>query len=375
LPPRVAALRRTIYVHSARSVAPLIAHAALREPNKRGRAARAAAAAAATAADMLRLLQRRQALAGLTAAADASSALSTRALSAAPGDAERPADAGAAADGADGADGASTSAPGVDFGFRQVPHAAKQGLVREVFSSVAPSYDAMNDLMSVGLHRLWKDHLVDSLAVAPSVQHLDVAGGTGDVAFRVAAAARAARAAAAATGAYAPAAPPPPPARVVVCDINPEMLAEGRKRAGGAEGVDLEWVEGNAEALPFPDAAFDSYTVAFGIRNVTDRPAALAEARRVLRPGGRLLVLEFAKVTAPGLRQLYDASSLAVIPRVGALVAGDAESYRYLVESIRMFPPQAEFADMLRAAGFVGVRWEDLSAGIVAIHSGTAPRA
>jgi ubiquinone/menaquinone biosynthesis methyltransferase len=325
---------------------------------------------------MLRLLQRWQARAGFAAAADASGALPARAFGVvtAPGDAERPADAGAAA--AAAADGASTSAPGVDFGFRQVPRAAKQGLVREVFSSVAPSYDAMNDLMSVGLHRLWKDHLVDSLAVAPSVQHLDVAGGTGDVAFRVAAAARAARAAAAAMGAYAPAAPPLPPARVVVCDINPEMLAEGRKRAGGAaaEGVELEWVEGNAEALPFPDAAFDSYTVAFGIRNVTDRAAALAEARRVLRPGGRLLVLEFAKVTAPGLRQIYDAYSLAVIPRVGALVAGDGESYRYLVESIRMFPPQAEFADMLRAAGFVGVRWEDLSAGIVAIHSGTAPR-
>lgn len=234
---------------------------------------------------------------------------------------------------------------------------------------------------------------MDSLAPFAGQRHLDVAGGTGDVAFRVYRAIREAERRR--DGGHQVRAPTQPPASssgaaetaadaseaaargsVTVCDINAAMLREGEKKAAaqGVGGDGMQWVEGNAEALPFPDAAFDSYTIAFGIRNVTDRPAALAEAARVLRPGGRMLCLEFSKVAVPGLQQLYDLYSFSVIPEIGRLVAGDADSYRYLVESIRMFPGQEAFAGLLRGAGFAGVRYENLAGGVVAIHSGVNPR-
>lgn len=226
----------------------------------------------------------------------------------------------------------------------------------------------MNDLMSGGLHRLWKDHLVQSLAPFAGQRHLDVAGGTGDVAFRVLRGIRDSEARNTSTGTKCL-------GSVVVCDINTAMLKEGERKAAsqGIDATSIEWVEGNAENLPFEDRAFDSYTIAFGIRNVTDRPAALREARRVLRPGGRFLCLEFSKVIVPGLQQLYDVYSFRVIPEIGRVVAGDAESYRYLVESIRMFPGQEEFASMVREAGFRAVMYENLTAGVVAIHSGVNP--
>eukprot|EP00197_Chlamydomonas_leiostraca_P013680 CAMPEP_0202862754 /NCGR_PEP_ID=MMETSP1391-20130828/3681_1 /ASSEMBLY_ACC=CAM_ASM_000867 /TAXON_ID=1034604 /ORGANISM="Chlamydomonas leiostraca, Strain SAG 11-49" /LENGTH=268 /DNA_ID=CAMNT_0049542331 /DNA_START=158 /DNA_END=964 /DNA_ORIENTATION=- len=264
----------------------------------------------------------------------------------------------------------------------------------------------MNDLMSGGLHRQWKDYLVDVLRPFPGMAHLDVAGGTGDVAFRVLRAIRAAERARAA----APSSPTPPPrgfaasgaaspsssnpaqpsgsgpaqgasgagfepGRVVVCDINPKMLEEGKKKAAAAPDLaadpGLSFEEGNAESLAqFPDNTFDAYTITFGIRNVTDRDAALREAFRVLKPGGRLLVMEFSQVSQPALRAAYDAYSFAVIPRLGGLVAGDTESYAYLVESIRKFPDQDTFADMIEAAGFQGVGYENILGGVVALHTG-----
>lgn len=255
----------------------------------------------------------------------------------------------------------------IDFGYQEVPIQQKRGLVGQVFSSVAPSYDVMNDLMSAGLHRLWKDRLVSKLSPWPGMRHLDVAGGTGDVAFRVLRAIRAAEA-------RAPSGASAHPGEVTVFDINAEMLKEGQRRAdafglGGPAGG-LHWVQGDAEELPFEDGSMDSYTVAFGIRNVTHRDSALAEAYRVLRPGGRFMCLEFSHVTVPGLREFYDAYSFNVIPQVGRLVAGDAASYQYLVESIRKFPDQEAFADMIHAAGFSSVGYENLTAGIVALHSG-----
>jgi len=250
----------------------------------------------------------------------------------------------------------------------------------------------MNDLMSGGLHRLWKDRLVESLAPFPGMRHLDVAGGTGDVAFRVYKAIRDAeklRNAASrlpqtnpttttTTTTATPSSSSPQSAdvgSVVVCDINAAMLQEGERKAA-AQGIDsasMQFIEGNAEQLPFPDSSFDSYTIAFGIRNVTDRMAALREARRVLRPGGRFLCLEFSKIVLPGLQQLYDLYSFNVIPAMGQLVANDSESYRYLVESIRMFPGQTEWAEMIRDAGFGVVEYENLTGGVVAIHSGVNP--
>ncbi len=277
----------------------------------------------------------------------------------------------------------------VFVGFTEVPREEKQTLVGQVFSSVAPSYDVMNDLMSGGLHRLWKDRLVESLAPFPGMRHLDVAGGTGDVAFRVYKAIRDAErmrntsaAAAASTSnenfqntSTSPGGLESGVGSVVVCDINAAMLKEGERKAA-AQGIDsasMEFIEGNAERLPFPDNHFDSYTIAFGIRNVTDRMAALREARRVLRPGGRFLCLEFSKVVLPGLQQLYDLYSFNVIPAMGQLVANDSESYRYLVESIRMFPGQMEWAAMIQDAGFGIVEYENLTGGVVAIHSGVNP--
>ena len=241
-----------------------------------------------------------------------------------------------------------------DFGARQVPLDDKQALVDDVFRSVARRYDLMNDLMSFGLHRAWKDALVT--AVNPPKNRpfalLDIAGGTGDIAMRVVAAGGG-------------------DSRATVCDINPEMLAVGRERAEarGLAGA-LSFAEANAEALPFADRSFEAATIAFGIRNVPRIDTALAEAFRVLKIGGRFVCLEFSAVAMPGLGALYDLYSFNVIPALGRAVVGDAESYRYLVESIRNFPKPQAFADMMRAAGFARVSHRLMSGGIVALHSG-----
>jgi demethylmenaquinone methyltransferase/2-methoxy-6-polyprenyl-1,4-benzoquinol methylase len=245
------------------------------------------------------------------------------------------------------------NAPDTDFGFRRVPLGDKQGLVDDVFHSVARRYDLMNDLMSGGLHRAWKEALVT--AVNPpkkdnSFKLLDLAGGTGDVAFRVADAAG-------------------PGTRITVADINADMLAVGRERAAKANRK-IEFIEANAEALPLPDKSFDAVTIAFGIRNVPRIEAALAEVHRVLKIGGRFLCLEFSSVDVPGLDRLYDLYSFNVIPAVGRAVTGDAEAYRYLVESIRKFPKPAAFADMMRSAGFRRVSFTPMTGGVVALHSG-----
>jgi demethylmenaquinone methyltransferase / 2-methoxy-6-polyprenyl-1,4-benzoquinol methylase len=241
------------------------------------------------------------------------------------------------------------------FGFRAVPLADKQGLVDEVFSSVARRYDLMNDLMSGGLHRAWKDALVTAVNPPKDARPfalLDVAGGTGDIAFRVVAAGG-------------------PGTRVTVVDINGEMLAAGRERAAErGQAHAITFVEGNAEALPFPDRRFDAVTIAFGIRNVPRIDEALREAHRVLKIGGRFLCLEFSHVDVPGLDALYDFYSFNVIPQLGRVVAGDAEAYRYLVESIRRFPRPKVFAGMMQAAGLRRVSFTPMSGGIVALHSG-----
>jgi len=239
------------------------------------------------------------------------------------------------------------------FGYRDVPEAEKETLVREVFSSVASRYDLMNDLMSAGVHRIWKDAMVEWLNPQPGWHSVDVAGGTGDIAFRIADMARL-------RGGKA---------KVTVCDINQDMLNEGVRRADAKDERALEWVCGSAEALPFPDNVFDSYTIAFGIRNVTHIDRALTEALRVLKPGGRFLCLEFSKVEAPILDELYERFSFNVIPKIGEWVAQDAESYRYLAESIRRFPPQAKFKKMIETAGLSQVKVRNLSGGIAAMHS------
>jgi demethylmenaquinone methyltransferase/2-methoxy-6-polyprenyl-1,4-benzoquinol methylase len=239
------------------------------------------------------------------------------------------------------------------FGFREVPEAEKEGLVREVFSSVAARYDLMNDLMSAGVHRIWKDAMVEWLNPRAGWKVLDVAGGTGDIAFRIAEMAKA-------RGGEA---------EITVCDISAQMLGEGVRRAEEKGERAIQWVCGDAEKLPVPDGYFDAYTIAFGIRNVTHIEAALREARRVLKPGGRFLCLEFSKLQVPGLEELYDAYSFKLLPRLGGWVAGDEESYRYLAESIRRFPPQAEFARMIEAAGLSQVKVRNLSGGIAAMHS------
>jgi demethylmenaquinone methyltransferase/2-methoxy-6-polyprenyl-1,4-benzoquinol methylase len=239
------------------------------------------------------------------------------------------------------------------FGYRDVPEAEKKGLVREVFSSVAKRYDLMNDLMSGGVHRIWKDIFVEWLDPRPGRAYLDVAGGTGDIAFRIADMARK-------RGGEAD---------ITVCDINADMLGEGVRRAKEKGERAIEWVCGDAEKLPVPDASMDAYTIAFGIRNVTHIQAALEEARHVLKPGGRFLCLEFSRVEAPGLDALYDAYSMNVLPRIGQMVAGDAEAYRYLAESIRRFPPQNAFAKMIEKAGLSRVKVRNLTGGIAAMHS------
>ncbi|MCC7305804.1 MAG: bifunctional demethylmenaquinone methyltransferase/2-methoxy-6-polyprenyl-1,4-benzoquinol methylase UbiE [Alphaproteobacteria bacterium] len=238
------------------------------------------------------------------------------------------------------------------FGEKPVTPEEKTGLVRGVFDSVAGKYDLMNDLMSGGLHRLWKDRLVRQIRPRPSHACLDVAGGTGDIAFRIKRKA--------------------PGAAVTVFDLNEHMLSVGRDRAAdkGWADKDFEWVTGNAESLPFPDRSFDVYTIAFGLRNVTHIDTALREAARVLRPGGRFFCLEFSRVDMPVLKQAYDFYSFNIIPRIGKKVANDEESYKYLVESIRKFPSQRKLARRMEEAGFSGIKYSGLSGGIVTIHEG-----
>jgi len=237
------------------------------------------------------------------------------------------------------------------FGFQDVAEDQKAGMVHGVFTSVASKYDIMNDVMSMGIHRVWKDAMMDWLAPRPGQRLLDVAGGTGDVSFRFLDRA--------------------PGASATVLDMTESMLIEGRKRAEAGQMSDhLDWVVGDAMALPFEANQFDVYTISFGIRNVTRVQDALDEAFRVLKPGGRLMVLEFSQLPNEGLQKLYDLYSFNVIPRMGQAIAGDRDSYQYLVESIRKFPNQETFAHMIRSAGFGQVKYRNLSMGIAALHSG-----
>ena len=238
----------------------------------------------------------------------------------------------------------------VDFGYRQVPREAKASLVKDVFASVAPRYDLMNDLMSLGLHRAWKRAFVATIGASPRETLLDLAGGTGDISF-----------AALERGA----------GRVLLTDINPAMLAVAQGRAlerGLAEGLSVLCVD--AEHIPLPDRSVEKVSIAFGLRNCTDKPAVLREARRVLRPGGRFHCLEFSRVEVAPLAPVYDVWSFKVLPLLGSKVAGDADSYQYLAESIRMFPDQEALAEMMRAAGLERVQYRSLTGGIVAIHTG-----
>jgi demethylmenaquinone methyltransferase/2-methoxy-6-polyprenyl-1,4-benzoquinol methylase len=244
---------------------------------------------------------------------------------------------------------AGVSGPTTHFGRQTIPEAEKAPRVRGVFTSVASKYDLMNDAMSLGIHRLWKDALIDWLAPRPGMRLIDVAGGTGDIAFRFLDRLKGR-------------------GEVTVLDMTAAMLEEGRARAGGRQG--LTWVCGDAMALPFPDQSFDAWTISFGIRNVTRIADALGEAFRVLRPGGRLLILEFSALPVPLMQKAYDLYSFALIPRMGQALTGDRASYQYLVESIRRFPAQEPFADMIRAAGFEQVSYRNLSFGIAALHSG-----
>lgn len=237
------------------------------------------------------------------------------------------------------------------FGRDTIPEDEKAGRVQGVFNSVASKYDIMNDVMSVGIHRVWKDAMMDWLAPRPGQRLLDVAGGTGDISFRFLKRAGHGHA--------------------TVLDLTEPMLVEGRKRAEAADMADsLNWVAGDAMSLPFPDSSFDVYTISFGIRNVTRPQQALNEAFRVLRPGGRLMVLEFSQLPNEGLQKLYDLYSFTVIPRMGQMIAGDRDSYQYLVESIRNFPDQDTFLSMVRQAGFENAKYRNLSMGIAALHSG-----
>ena len=243
------------------------------------------------------------------------------------------------------------------FGYRDVTEAEKPELVRGVFSSVATRYDVMNDLMSGGMHRLWKAGMVDWLAPRAGMRMLDVAGGTGDIAFRILDRLKNRE------GSF--------PTHVTILDLTEGMLRAGMERAESrAFAGQLSWVNGDAMALPFPDNSFDSYTIAFGIRNVTRVQDALSEAFRVLRPGGRFMCLEFSAVTLPVMDKLYETYSFNVIPRMGQMVANDRDSYQYLVESIRQFPIQDDFAAMIREAGFGQVRYRNMTGGVAALHSG-----
>ena len=237
------------------------------------------------------------------------------------------------------------------FGFQTVPEAEKAGRVQGVFGSVASKYDVMNDAMSMGIHRIWKDAMMDWLAPRPGQRLLDVAGGTGDISFRFLNRAG---------SAHAP-----------VLALTEPMLVEGRKRAEAAQMADsLDWVVGDAMALPFADNTFDVYTISFGIRNVTRPEEALREAYRVLRPGGRLMVLEFSQIPNEMMQKVYDLYSFHIIPRMGQAIAGDRDSYQYLVESIRQFPDQKTFLGMVREAGFGNAKYRNLSLGIACLHSG-----
>ncbi|KAL8531780.1 hypothetical protein ACS0TY_008394 [Phlomoides rotata] len=254
------------------------------------------------------------------------------------------------------------------FGFKEVREEDKSQLVGDVFTKVASNYDLMNDLMSGGMHRLWKERLVSKLNPFQGMKHLDVAGGTGDVAFRIREGINGAiiRHRAMRNDLL-------DETKIFVCDINPNMLNVGKKRAqerGLGDDKSLVWVEGDAEALKFEDNSMDGYTIAFGIRNVTHIEKALSEAHRVLKRGGRFLCLELSHVELPIFKDLYDYYSFSVIPALGDLVAGDRGSYQYLVESIRRFPSQDKFAEMIAEAGFQKVEYENLVGGVVAIHSG-----
>ena len=240
----------------------------------------------------------------------------------------------------------------VDFGYERVAPQAKAERVRAVFDSVADRYDVMNDMMSFGIHRLWKRFTLAQTGLRPGQRALDVAGGTGDIATGLARQVG-------------------PTGQVVLSDINAAMLAHGRDRlldAGFARSV--ECVLANAERLPFADASFNCVTIGFGLRNITDKAAALKSMNRVLKPGGQLLILEFSTPVAPGLKPVYDLYSFKVLPTLGRLIAGDAESYRYLAESIRTFPDQGTLTTMMRAAGFEGCKHHNLTGGIVALHQG-----
>lgn len=237
------------------------------------------------------------------------------------------------------------------FGFETVDEAEKAPRVKGVFESVATRYDIMNDVMSMGIHRLWKDAMMDWLSPRPGQHLLDVAGGTGDIAFRFLRRAGQGHA--------------------TVLDLTEGMLTAGRKRAEAESlAASLDWVVGDAMALPFADNSFDAYTISFGIRNVTRPIDALREAHRVLRPGGRLMVLEFSQIPVPMLQWAYDLYSFHIIPRMGQAIAGDRDSYQYLVESIRRFPDQEAFLAMIREAGFANASYRNLSMGIAALHSG-----
>lgn len=237
------------------------------------------------------------------------------------------------------------------FGFETVPEAEKAGKVRDLFGAVASKYDVMNDVMSMGIHRIWKEAMMDWLAPRAGQKLLDVAGGTGDISFKFLKRAGHGHA--------------------TVCDITESMLVEGRKRAeAGAMAESLDWVVGDAMALPFADNTFDVYTISFGIRNVTRPYEALTEAYRVLRPGGRLMVLEFSQLPTPAMQWAYDKYSFNVIPAMGQLIANDRDSYQYLVESIRKFPDQETFLQMVKDAGFENAKYRNMTMGVAVLHSG-----
>ena len=237
------------------------------------------------------------------------------------------------------------------FGFETVHAAEKAGKVQGVFNSVAAKYDVMNDVMSIGIHRIWKEAMMDWLAPRCGQTLIDVAGGTGDVSFKFLNRAGSGHA--------------------TVLDLTENMLIEGRKRAEASEmEQSLDWLVGDAMALPFVDNSFDVYTISFGIRNVTRPEDALSEAFRVLRPGGRLMVLEFSQIPVPLVQKAYDLYSFNIIPVMGKMIANDRDSYQYLVESIRKFPNQETFLNMIRGAGFENVSYRNLSLGIAALHSG-----
>ena len=239
-----------------------------------------------------------------------------------------------------------------NFGFKKVSKEEKPKLVNKVFDNVAFRYDLMNDLMSAGLHRLWKDSFIDWLAPRKNTHLLDVAGGTGDIAFRFSKKTK-------------------NQAKVTILDRNENMLNEGKRRLNvGQIAPDLEWVCGDAMNLPFKNEIFDYYTISFGIRNVLDLKKCLSEALRVLKPGGRIMILEFSKVENETLNKIYDAFSFNVVPKLGKLIANDAESYQYLIESIRKFPSQEKLASLVSEAGFRLVKYRNLTQGVVAMHSG-----